>query len=121
VSDILSSINRYPSYENLGLIIDQSDVANAGVAYSQIFTNYEWANNFIFKIQSNQSYDVYLYKITDGITDWGNAVATGLGSTSTSYAGITSTIPVGQAFRIGLINKSGGDTATFKCYLEVKK
>lgn len=122
VRDIYEQLVRYPVYEDLGLIIDSSGIANNGVAESQIFANYEWVNNLIFKVQSDQSYDLYLYKINSyGISDWGNAIATGLSGTSTAFAGIAANVPIGCKFKIALINKSGGALATFKLYLEVKK
>lgn len=114
------------TYENLGLVVNETDVANNGYADSRIFYGYEWVNKLIFKIKATQGYSIFIQKYTpDGIYDGLNTVGTGFGQTYSSYAGYsagetTGACIIGYGFRVRIQNKSGADAGDFECYLEVK-
>lgn len=114
-------------YANLGLVIDTSGVVNNDYAMSDIFYGYDWVKSMIFKFNSSHSYNAYIRKINfDDIEDGLNTIGTGFGATgATNYGwtltpGTSGTPLIGHAFRVVMQNKSGGATATFKCYVEVK-
>lgn len=107
-------------YRDFGEILNETNIANEGIGYSDWLSNTTWARRFILLIQSSQNYEIIIYRSDGTINDWGDLTNQGLGATSTSYASVTfeATETLGYKFRFGLRNKSGSATADFKLRLQ---
>lgn len=123
VRDIYNYLAENQRYEDKGLVLNVTGVANDDISKTEVITG-NWANKIILFIKSSQIYDLIIYRYrSDGTTDWGTSLYTSLPATSSSYASVvidTSNSRIGYGFKIGLQNKSGGDAANFEVYMELK-
>jgi hypothetical protein len=113
------------NYKNLGLIIDDTIVANQALSYSAWFKgDYLWCRYLILNTSVDTKHDIFIFRKTpDGIADWGAETAADIGSTGASFAtlivGPTSGGILGYEFRFGIKNDSGA-AATTRCKLAVQ-
>lgn len=109
-------------YQDLGLLIDVTGIADEALSWSNKIYNLQHVKQIICHCLSTQAYELYVRKSNeDGVLDWGNAIATGLGATGAAYAGITidtTTSILGYAVEFGMKNKSGAAAANFELYVQ---
>lgn len=111
-------------FQDLGEVINEATVADAGYAWSSFIYNSKKTKRIILHCKSTKSFEIYCVKENkDGVVDWGNAVQTGLSQTAGVYSGVTidaATSILGYGFKIGMKNVSGdASTADFEMKMQL--
>lgn len=97
-------------YYDIEDIISTETIADDAIAESSWYSNMSWVRRWLFKVRANGAYDIILYRRTsNNVSDNGTIVINRETATASNYHSIEFEAVGGYAFKVGIINRSGGN------------
>lgn len=114
-------------YQDLGLVLDNNNVAAGATVYSSYIDNVEWVRNAVVFTVANQQYDfVVARKNTEGAEDWASTIFTGQTSHAAyrpvvlvSSSSLNASAVFGKSVKFGIRNTSASTMTNAKIKIQL--